>query len=77
MATFDISITLIALPDIFRGIQPDPLKPGNSFYLLWMILGFMVVASALVVSFGDGATCSAERARTTSASSFTPSSHYR
>jgi len=52
MATIDISIMLIALPDIFRGIHIDPLTPGNSFYLLWMILSFMVVTSVLVVSFG-------------------------
>ena len=52
MATIDGSITLIALPDIFRGIGIDPLVSGNSFYLLWMILGFLVVTSVLVVSFG-------------------------
>jgi len=52
MATIDISIMLIALPDIFFGIHLDPLLPGNSFYLLWMILGFMVVTSVLVVTFG-------------------------
>jgi len=52
MATIDISIMLIALPDIFVGIHLDPLLPGNSFYLLWMILGFMVVTSVLVVSLG-------------------------
>ena len=52
MATIDISIMLIALPDIFRGIDIDPLAPGNSFYLLWMILSFMVVTSVLVVSLG-------------------------
>jgi EmrB/QacA subfamily drug resistance transporter len=52
MATIDISIMLIALPDIFTGIHLDPLQPGNSFYLLWMILGFMVVTSVLVVTFG-------------------------
>jgi MFS family permease len=52
MATIDTSIMLIALPDIFRGIGINPLKPGNSFYLLWMILGFMVVTSVLVVSLG-------------------------
>ena len=52
MATIDGSITLIALPVIFRGIGIDPLLPGNSFYLLWMILGFLVVTSVLVVSFG-------------------------
>ncbi len=52
MATIDISIMLIALPDIFRGIHLTPLTPGNSFYLLWMILSFMVVTSVLVVSLG-------------------------
>ena len=52
MATIDGSIVLIAMPDIFRGIGLDPLRPGNSFYLLWMILGFLVVTSVLVVSLG-------------------------
>jgi MFS family permease len=52
MATIDSSIMLIALPDIFQGIHLDPLKPGNSFYLLWMILSFLVVSSVLVVSLG-------------------------
>ena len=52
MATIDSSIMLIALPDIFKGINIDPLKPGNSFYLLWMILSFLVVSSVLVVSLG-------------------------
>ena len=52
MATIDGSITLISLPTIFRGIGIDPLQPGNSFYLLWMILGFLVVTSVLVVSLG-------------------------
>ncbi|MBV9817102.1 MAG: MFS transporter [Solirubrobacterales bacterium] len=52
LATLDASITLIAMPDIFRGIKLDPLVPANSFYLLWMILGFLVVASVLIVSLG-------------------------
>src|ERR1700727_987966 len=52
MATIDGSITLISLPDIFRGIGINPLEPGNSFYLLWLILGFLVVAAVLVVSLG-------------------------
>jgi MFS family permease len=52
LATLDASITLIAMPDIFRGIRLDPLQPGNSFYLLWMILGFLIVTSVLVVSLG-------------------------
>jgi MFS family permease len=52
LATLDASITLIAMPDIFRGIKLDPLVPANSFYLLWMILGFLVVSSVLIVSLG-------------------------
>src|ERR1043165_4238185 len=50
--TLDASITLIAMPDIFRGIKLDPLVPSNSFYLLWMILGYLVVSSVLIVSLG-------------------------
>jgi MFS family permease len=52
LATLDASITLIAMPNIFRGIHLDPLVPSNSFYLLWMILGFLVVSSVLIVSLG-------------------------
>src|SRR5690242_15570927 len=52
LATLDASIILIAMPNIFRGIGLDPLLPGNSFYLLWMILGYLVVTSVLVVSLG-------------------------
>jgi MFS family permease len=52
LATLDGSITLIAMPDIFKGIKLDPLVASNSFYLLWMILGFLVVTSVLVVSLG-------------------------
>src|SRR5947199_2829272 len=40
------------MPDIFRGIKLDPLVPSNSFYLLWMILGYMIVGSVLIVSLG-------------------------
>ena len=52
LATIDSSIMLIAMPDIFRGIGLNPLAPGNTFYLLWMILGFLIVSSVLVVSLG-------------------------
>ena len=52
LATLDVSITLIAMPDIFRGIHLNPLVPSNSFYLLWMILGYMIVGSVLIVSLG-------------------------
>jgi hypothetical protein len=52
LAVLDGSIVLIAMPSIFRGIHLDPLQPANSFYLLWMILGFLVVTSVLIVSLG-------------------------
>lgn len=52
LATLDASITIIAMPDIFRGIDLDPLVPSNSSYLLWMILGYLVVTSVLIVSLG-------------------------
>ena len=52
MATINASILLIALPDIFRGIGIDPLAPGNTSYLLWLILGFLVVTAVLLVSLG-------------------------
>jgi MFS family permease len=52
MATINSSIVLIALPDIFKGIGINPLAPGNTSYLLWMIMGFLVVTAVLVVGFG-------------------------
>jgi MFS family permease len=52
MATINASILLIALPEIFRGIQINPLAPGNTSYLLWLIMGYLVVTAVLVVSFG-------------------------
>ncbi|HZD66731.1 MAG TPA: MFS transporter [Acidimicrobiales bacterium] len=52
MATIDMSIVLIAMPDIFRGIHLNPLLPGNTKYFLWLLLGYMVVTAVLVVTFG-------------------------
>ncbi|MGW3963793.1 MFS transporter [Amycolatopsis sp. NPDC005003] len=52
IATINSSIVLIALPDIFKGIGINPLEPANTSYLLWMIMGFLVVTAVLVVSFG-------------------------
>jgi MFS family permease len=46
------SIVLISLPDIFRGIGLNPLAAGNTGYLLWMLLGFMVVLAVLLVTLG-------------------------
>ena len=52
IVTINMSILLIALPDIFRGIGIDPLAAGNISYLLWLIMGYLVVTAVLVVSFG-------------------------
>ncbi len=52
MVTISSSITLIALPDIFRGIHLNPLDPGNTSYFLWLLMGFLLVTSVLVVSLG-------------------------
>jgi MFS family permease len=52
VAMINSSILLIALPDIFRGIGIDPLQPGNTSYLLWLLLGFLVVLAVLLVSLG-------------------------
>lgn len=51
-ATINASIVLISLPAIFRGIGLKPLDPGNTNVLLWTIMGYMVVTSVLVVTFG-------------------------
>src|SRR6266568_4326530 len=52
MAALDASIVLIALPAIFRGIHLDPLQPSNITFLLWMLMGYLVVTAVLVVTFG-------------------------
>ena len=52
MATIDASIVIVAMPAIFRGIHLNPLTPGNVTYLLWMIMGYLLVQSVLVVTLG-------------------------
>jgi len=52
MATIDGSIVIVSLPAIFRGIHLNPLSSGNVTYLLWMIMGYLLVQSILVVTLG-------------------------
>lgn len=52
MATINSSIILISLPAIFRGIGINPLSPGNVGYLLWLLMGYMLVTAVLVISLG-------------------------
>ena len=52
LATVNSSIVIISLPAIFNGIHLDPLAPGNVSYLLWMLMGFLLVSAVLVVALG-------------------------
>src|ERR1700709_386991 len=51
-ATLNSSILLISLPAIFKGLGLNPLAPQNISYLLWMLMGFLLVTAVLVVTFG-------------------------
>ncbi len=50
MAGIDGTIVLISLPAIFRGLSIDPLTSFQ--YLLWILFGYSLVTSVLLVSFG-------------------------
>ncbi len=52
MVTINQSILLISLPDLFRGLNMNPLIPSNTSYFLWVFMGFMLVTAVLVVSLG-------------------------
>ena len=52
MAAINATIILISLPSIFRGLNVNPLAPGNFTLLLWVLLGYMVVTASLLVTFG-------------------------
>jgi len=43
MAAMNASIVLIALPDIFRGIEMNPLLASNTTYFLWLLMGYLLV----------------------------------
>ena len=52
MAAIDGTIVLISLPAIFNGIHINPLAPDSFQYLLWILFGYILVTSTLLVSFG-------------------------
>jgi MFS family permease len=52
LATINSSIVLISLPAIFNGIKLNPLQSSNTSYLLWMLMGYMLVTAVLVVTLG-------------------------
>src|SRR6187402_2648986 len=52
VVTINGSILLISLPAIFRGLRLNPLEAGNIGYLLWMIMGYLLVTAVFVVTLG-------------------------
>ncbi len=52
MATINSNIVLISLPAIFNGIGVNPLATTETTYLLWTLLGYMLVTATLVVTLG-------------------------
>jgi MFS family permease len=52
MAGINTNIVLIALPAIFRGLGVDPLTPANTSLLLWILMGYSVVTTTLLVTVG-------------------------
>jgi MFS family permease len=52
MAGLNTSVVMIALPAIFRGLGVDPLAPGETDYLLWVLVGYTLVTASLLVTAG-------------------------
>ncbi|WP_258110578.1 MFS transporter [Alicyclobacillus sp. SP_1] len=52
MATINQSILIIALPVIFNGLKVNPLAGNQTGLLLWVLLGFNVATTVLLVLFG-------------------------
>ncbi len=52
LGAMDGSIILISLPDIFKGLNVNPLLPSEIGNLLWMLMGYMVVTATLLVTLG-------------------------
>jgi MFS family permease len=52
LATLNGTSLIIALPVIFRGIGLNPLQSSNFPFLLWVMMGYMLVSAAVVVTVG-------------------------
>lgn len=52
MAAIDSSILIISLPAIFDGLGVNPLMSGDTSFLLWLLLGYTIVAAVTVVTVG-------------------------
>jgi EmrB/QacA subfamily drug resistance transporter len=52
IASVDMTIVLISLPDIFRGLHVNPGDPSNFPYLLWTIIGYGLITAVILVTIG-------------------------
>ncbi len=52
MASINGTIILISLPAVFNGLKIDPFNPGSFEYLLWILMGYMIVTAVMLVSIG-------------------------
>jgi EmrB/QacA subfamily drug resistance transporter len=52
IAAIDMTIVLISLPDIFRGLHVNPGDPANFPLLLWTIIGYGLITAVVLVTIG-------------------------
>jgi EmrB/QacA subfamily drug resistance transporter len=52
IASIDMTIVLISLPDIFRGLHINPSDPSNFPFLLWTMIGYGLVTAVVLVTIG-------------------------
>lgn len=52
MASINGTIIMISLPAIFNGIHLDPFSAGSFQYLLWILMGYMIISAVLLVTVG-------------------------
>ena len=52
MAAIDSSILIISLPAILKGLGVNPLAPGSTDLLLWLLLGYTIASASFVVTIG-------------------------
>lgn len=52
MGAMNTSILLISLPAIFKGLNVNPLESSETTYLLWILMGYMVITATFLVTIG-------------------------
>ncbi len=52
MGSINMTIVLISLPTIFRGLNINPTAPGEFVILLWVMMGYSIILATLLVTFG-------------------------